>query len=100
MSRALLSIFEEAFRHVLRVILLAILLLLVARALWKLLNGVIEAAGGTRSRGRGAAPAVRLVQDPVCGTYVAPRTGLSVTAGGSTHYFCSEQCRAKFTARS
>ncbi|MBI4263898.1 MAG: YHS domain-containing protein [Acidobacteria bacterium] len=82
----------------LRYLLLTILLLLVARAFWRLMDGVIEAAGGT-SRSRGRAPAVKLVRDPVCGTYVTPRSALSLTAGGGTHYFCSEECRRKFAGR-
>lgn len=83
----------------LRYLLLAILLLLVARAFWKLVDGAIEAAGGTRSRGSARTPAVKLVRDPVCGTYVAPPTALSLTERGSTHYFCSELCRTQFRGR-
>jgi YHS domain-containing protein len=78
---------------VLRFILLAILLLLVTRALWRLVGGIIEASGGHPAT-RGSA--VKLVRDPVCGTYVAPRPSLSLTSGGSTHYFCSERCREQF----
>jgi YHS domain-containing protein len=80
---------------VLRFILLAILLLLVARAFWRLVDGIMEAAGGSPRR-RGASPAVKLVRDPVCGTWVAPKAALSLAARGSTHYFCSEQCREQF----
>ena len=80
-----------------RFLLIAILLLVVARAFWRLMDGIIEAAGGTsRSRGSAGAPAVKLVRDPVCGTFVAPSTALSLTSGGATHYFCSEDCRRKF----
>ena len=81
----------------LRYLLLAILILLVARAFWRLMDGVIEGAGGTTRRraGHGRA-AVKLARDPVCGTFVAPATALSLTSGGSTHYFCSEECRSKF----
>jgi YHS domain-containing protein len=80
----------------LRILLLGILLIFVARAFWRIFDGVLEAAGGTTRRGRSQAPAVKLVRDPVCGTHVAQRPALSVTAGGTTHYFCSEECRAKF----
>ncbi len=82
-----------------RFLLIAILLLVVARAFWRLMDGIIEAAGGTsRSRGAAGAAAVKLVKDPVCGTFVAPRTALSLTSGGATHYFCSEDCRKQFKA--
>ncbi len=82
-----------------RFLLIAILLLVVARAFWRLMDGIIEAAGGTsRSRGVAGAAADKLVKDPVCGTFVAPRTALSLTSGGATHYFCSEDCRKQFKA--
>jgi len=80
---------------VIRFILLGILILLVARAFWRLVDGILEAAGGT-SRTRAGRPSVKLVRDPVCGTYVAPGTALTLSARGATHYFCSEQCRAAF----
>ena len=82
-----------------RVILLGILIVLLARAFWRLVDGVLEAAGGTTRR-RAGNPAVKLVRDPVCGTYVAPRNALSLTARGSTHYFCSEECRSKYRTAS
>ena len=78
-----------------RYLLIAILVLLIARAFWRLIDGIMEAAGGT-TRSRAKSPAVKLVRDPVCGTFVAPGTSLSLTARGATHYFCSEQCRAEF----
>jgi len=80
---------------VIRYLLIAILVLLIARAFWRLIDGIMEAAGGT-TRSRAKSPAVKLVRDPVCGTFVAPGTSLSLTARGATHYFCSEQCRAEF----
>lgn len=77
----------------LRFILLTILLIVVARLFWRLVDVVIDAARVEPRHGRAA---VKLVRDPVCGTYVAPGSALSLTAAGSTHYFCSEECRAKF----
>jgi uncharacterized protein len=82
----------------LRFILLAILIIVVARIFWRVIDAVIDGAR-TPGQGRGAKPAVKLVRDPVCGTYVPARTALSATAGGTTHYFCSEDCRAKFRHR-
>jgi YHS domain-containing protein len=80
----------------LRVLLLAILVIIVARLFWRLVDGVIAGA-------RGASPrvptsAVKLVRDPICGTFVAPTTAISVSVGGNTHYFCSEECRRKYSA--
>lgn len=77
-----------------RLLLLAILVLLVARAFWRVVDGILQAAGKPDRR----ASSVKLVRDPVCGTYVAPGTALSLSAGGATHYFCSEECRAKYRA--
>jgi YHS domain-containing protein len=86
---------------VLRVLLIAILLILIARAFWKVMDSVLEASGMTprrRSDGRrrGSPPAVRLVRDPVCGTHVAPAGALSLSDGSGTHYFCSPQCRDEY----
>jgi YHS domain-containing protein len=81
---------------VLRIILFSILLILVARAFWRVMDGVIEASGGRAPKPRARSTAVKLVRDPVCGTFVAPRPTLSLTSGGSTHYFCSERCREQF----
>ena len=78
-----------------RFLLLAILFIVIARVFWKVVDAMIEAAKSPDG-GAGSRPAVKLVRDPVCGTFVKPRTALSATAGGETHYFCSEACRAKF----
>jgi YHS domain-containing protein len=83
---------------VIRYLLIAILILLIARAFWRVIDGIIEAGGGT-TRNRRKAAAVKLVRDPVCGTFVAPSTALSTEAGGTTHYFCSEKCRSEFKHR-
>ena len=84
----------------LRFILLALLFILVARAFWRVVDGMIEAARGAQPGHRsGNTQAVRLVRDPVCGTYVPPRAALSLTSAGSTHYFCSEECRREFSSR-
>ena len=76
-----------------------IVLLLVLRAAWKLLANLFTVtAGARRTTATGEPRAVKLVRDPVCGTYVAPGSALSLSTGGTTHYFCSEACRAKYRA--
>lgn len=77
-----------------KVLLIAILVLLIARAFWRVVDGILDAAGGRETR----VPPVKLVRDPVCGTYIAPNPSLSLTAGRTTHYFCSEECRSKYRA--
>ena len=78
-----------------RILVVTILILVVARAFWRVIDGILD---GARVKDRGATSAVKLVRDPVCGTYVAPTAALSLSAGGTTHYFCSEECRAKYRA--
>ena len=78
-----------------RFILLGLLLLLVARAFWRLIEGIIEAGGGLPRR-QVRPPAARLARDPVCGTHVATGAALSARTQGTTHYFCSEACRSTF----
>lgn len=80
-----------------RFLLLAILILLIARTFWKVVDGIIDAAGGTTRRTKSSGPVpVKLVKDPVCGTWVPPGGRLSAVADGSTYYFCSERCRDTF----
>jgi YHS domain-containing protein len=82
---------------VLRFFLLTLLFVFISRAFWQVIGGVMEAVRGAESRRDGRVPqAVRLVRDPVCGTFVSPRAALSAVASGNTHYFCSEDCRQKF----
>jgi YHS domain-containing protein len=40
----------------------------------------------------------RMVRDPVCGMYLDPRLAVSFKNKSETVYFCSEECRRKFTA--
>jgi YHS domain-containing protein len=84
-----------------RFVLVALLILVLAWAFWRLMDGVIAALGGTtRQRAeRSAKPAVKLVRDPVCGTWVQPGEAISLTAKGATHHFCSIRCREDFARR-
>ena len=80
-----------------KLILWAILIVLVARSLSRLLRGVLEGAGYTRDRA--PHPSVGLVRDPVCGVFVVPGRALSEGTGSATRYFCSEDCRRKWVTR-
>ena len=83
---------------ILRLFLIAVVLSLVLRAIRVVLRGVIEAAqppGPGRPTNR-TNQAVKLVRDPVCGTHIPPSYALSINAGATTHYFCSEECRRKY----
>jgi YHS domain-containing protein len=74
-----------------------IVLLLVLRAAWKVLANLFTVtAGARRTTATGEPRAVKLVRDPVCGTYVSPD---SAVADGK-NYFCSEKCRDEYRSQS
>ena len=79
-----------------RILLLAVLFLLIAHAFWRVVDGIAQGVSGSSQRKRSVKPSMKLVRDPVCGTFVAPRQELSLTARGETFYFCSEKCRREF----
>ena len=85
-----------------RGLLFLLLLFFLARAVWRLLEGVVRGAQAPppgRRRAAPPAPSVKMVRDPVCGTFVVPGKALSLTAGSSTVYFCSEECRSRYQSR-
>lgn len=87
-----------------RILLLFILAMLVARAFWRLVAGIIVGASLPPStpRRRPGVPerGVQMVRDPVCGTFLLPSKALTATErGGTVRYFCSEACRQRFEAR-
>jgi YHS domain-containing protein len=53
-------------------------------------------ARGTAARDDSATRGKRLVKDPVCGMHLAEELALPMSANGETHYFCSQECRAKY----
>lgn len=82
-----------------RAILLFLLAVFFARAVWRLIEGIVSGASASPKRTRGSAPPpTKLVQDPVCGTFVVPGHAPSLVKAGETIYFCSDTCREKFAA--
>lgn len=84
-----------------------ILSAVVVRAVWRVIDGVMEGMSGP-SRRAGARPpngggvparGVQMVRDPVCGTYVVPTSALVVADGSRQVFFCSATCRDKYRAR-
>ena len=87
-----------------RSLLLFLLFLFLARAVWRLLSGVVQGVSGAAPPARGhrpaAPPAVKMMRDPVCGTYVVPGKALQIARGRETLYFCSEKCRDQYFQKS
>jgi uncharacterized protein len=82
----------------LRLVLLPILYLLIGRALWRLIGGVVEGATG-RGPDRVAERGVQMVRDPVCGTFVLPSRAVVISEGPTQLFFCSTLCRDKYRTR-
>lgn len=86
--------------YLVRILLLFILAMLVARAFWRLVAGMIVGASTPPAgRPRRVPPerGVQMVRDPVCGTFLLPANALTTTErGGAVRYFCSETCRQRF----
>ncbi len=72
-------------------------LLLAVFLLWPILRRILvrpaHPSDGARRR-----PSVsdELVKDPVCQTYVLRSRAVTRETGGTTHYFCSRECAARF----
>lgn len=78
-----------------RLALIALLILFLARALWRLVGGVVEGIAGP-ARGQAAPRAVQMARDPVCGTFVVPERAVAIADRGHQIYFCSPACRDKY----
>jgi uncharacterized protein len=74
-----------------------LIILLIVRALVRLVGGVIQGYQGKASQR--IEKSVPLVRDPVCGTFLVKSRALAVGAGAETVYFCSERCRNAYRAR-
>ena len=81
--------------------LLLILAMVVARAVWGVIDGVREGLTGASTRRQGNVPArgVQMVRDPVCGTYIIPERAVTLVDGSGRVFFCSATCRDKYRAR-
>ena len=80
----------------LKLIILAVVGYVFYRALksWMLGSGSQPADLGGREQ---TAVDDVLVQDPVCKTYIAQRDSVHLQRDGKDFYFCSEQCRDRFS---
>lgn len=80
----------------LRVLLWLFLLLVIGRAVLRLLGGIVDGANpktpGQGPRGEGEL----MARDPVCGIYVVPSRAVVSRDKAGTHYFCSDACRQAY----
>ena len=77
-------------------LLKVLLILLIVRALWRLIAGIGAGMRVGSATDGGRQVGVALSRDPVCGTYVVPGRALALRDGGLVRYFCSERCRDAF----
>lgn len=70
-----------------------ILLVVIVRAILRLLRGIADGMRVPRDEPPSAVP---LVRDPVCGTFVVPSRALTAGAGAEMRFFCSEKCRRAY----
>ncbi len=83
-----------------RIVLLLVLFIVIARAFWRVVDNVIEAATGEPRRGGGVpTQGMAMVRDPICGTFVVRERAVSLTDGATRVYFCSDACRDQYRAR-
>ena len=83
----------------LRLALEFVLIVFVARAFWRLVDGMLDGITGKKSRPRVPERGVQMVRDPVCGTFVLPSRAITLTEAGRPVYFCSAGCRDRYNAR-
>ena len=89
-----------------RGLLFYVMLFFIARAVWRLLQGIIQGAtssssssGARATSGQRAAatpPIMKLTRDPMCGTFVVPGKAVEFVRGRETLYFCSDACRRRY----
>jgi YHS domain-containing protein len=83
----------------LRLILFIIFAIVVARAFWRLVDGVVDGISGRpRARTSVQSTGVAMVRDPICGTFVLPDPLRMITDGRTQVFFCSNACREKYRA--
>jgi hypothetical protein len=85
----------------LRLVLELVLMLVVARAFWRVLGRIVDGVAGRRGGGSQVPDrGVPMVRDPVCGTFVLPDRAIALADGGRRVFFCSTGCRDAYRARS
>jgi YHS domain-containing protein len=79
-----------------RFLLLSIVLTLILRAVRQFFASVAQGMQQGPRPPRVVQEGVRMVRDPICGTYILPTNALATRDEHGLHYFCSDKCRAAF----
>jgi YHS domain-containing protein len=79
-----------------RVALVLILLVFIARTFWRVVDGMLEGLTGRRPGARTPQRSTQMVRDPVCGTFILPGQAVTLADGSRRVYFCSTNCRDKY----
>jgi uncharacterized protein len=83
----------------LRFLLFLVLSVVVTRAFWRVVGGIIQGLQGPTRGSDVPRRGVQMVRDPVCGTFLLPDNALTLLDGSTRVFFCSEACRDKYRAR-
>jgi YHS domain-containing protein len=78
-----------------RLALVLVLFMVIARTFWRTVDGILEGMSGP-SGARTPQPSAQMVRDPICGTFILPNQTLSLTDGARRVYFCSANCRDQY----
>ena len=81
----------------LRLTLILVLIVLIARAFWRVVDGFLEGVSGRAPRTPQAR--MQMVRDPICGTFLLPDRAVTLDVGSQRMFFCSTRCRDKYRAR-
>jgi hypothetical protein len=81
-----------------RYFLFLLLAAILARAFWRVLDGIREGMRGSAGRAGPPSRGVAMARDPVCGTFVLPGRALALGDGDRRVYFCSAACRDAYRA--
>ena len=77
-------------------VLRLLVVVLIARAIWRFVAGVLDGIAAPRQTTPPGGSPVALERDPVCGTYVVPSRAVTSGRGERLRYFCSERCRDQY----
>jgi YHS domain-containing protein len=91
-----MSFLGRVFRFLFWVLILSWAVKLLGRAISRSAGPEPTGSAADAVGSEPAMPGKRLVKDPVCGMHMAEELALPFSADGETHYFCSQECRAKY----